>query len=491
MYRNAGFAAAVLLAGVFSVVCADTLWVHGTVRTAAAGNAAISGSVVTVTVGFGGNQRVVSDTTDAAGLYSINTATFAGGGGGFVSVTAAATGFTTSQPWTQTLQINNQPDTLSHDFALQPGGTQQADSLYVTGVVTRTGGAAVAGAVVTINLISATVTVSAADTTNDSGRYSIAMVNTGASRNAAIIVAAAGYDTANANVVINNPADGTADRITRNFTLTAIVWDTLTVTGTVRDSANNNALQGALGVVSFVTGGGIGGTTVRDTGVTLANGTFTLDIVVRQGQVPANVNWTAEKTGYASKSGRATVTNGAANIGTVLLVAYAATDSLTYAITGRVTNELGFGQTGVQLFVVMTNNGVVVFRDTVTTNAQGRYTSTTRQPYRTADNVVALAGQVTGYAPVSEQSTTPSSTNAITIDAQLVALTAVAPSAAPAARATVKYVMAYSLSGRLLGTWSASRFNLTELRGLQGAQAFVVRYLSDRAVVNEVTIPAR
>jgi hypothetical protein len=106
----------------------------------------------------------------------------------------------------------------------QGGAAAQGDSLHVSGVVTNAnGGASIVGATVTVALIVGVgAPQTATATTNAQGQYAIAMVNDSSSRDIAIAVAAAGFDAGRANIVIAYPADGNADRITRNFRLVAL-----------------------------------------------------------------------------------------------------------------------------------------------------------------------------------------------------------------------------------------------------------------------------
>lgn len=444
--------AAILLctAAFTTAVLADSLYIHGVVQNQQ--SQGIANAVVVATFGMGPSARTATDTADASGNYAITTTTSTGAGAGSVQLAASAIGFQTSSVTANVTAPNDgTADTVSQNFTLTAGSTQAGDSLYITGVVTG-GGDSIAGAKVIVSILTMTGTQTDSAITNASGVYSIAMVNTNGGRTVGFVVSATGYQNATAQSTIQNPDDGTADRITRNFTLTATVYDTLVITGRVIDSTLTTGLVGASIVYSFFSAGT--GITVTDTVVSGANGNFVGSTVVTM--MPNNVQWRVEMAGYASKSGQTAQALDSAKIGTVALVALTTADSVAYTVRGRVSDSTdGTAMRTTEVIVVLMRGATVILRDTVTTNNQGNYTATSaRVPYVAGSNVVTVSASDTGYSTWTATDTLPTSTTEIVINPRLQAVVGVVRAATVARTANTAHARAFSLNGRSLGAVS-------------------------------------
>jgi len=398
-------------------------------------------------------------------------------GGGVFQLTAAAAGYITGQFMANVAAPNDgTPDTVLHDFVLVAGQQPTGDSLIVNGTVTNADTDPIVGATVTVSIITMTGTQTATGTTGADGRYTVAMVNTNMGRNVTIAVTADGYVGEQAQAQVGNASDGTTDVITRDFQLDAIVYDTLVVTGRVIDSVANTGLVGASVVISS---GGMGGT-VLGTVTTGANGNFSAILQVQQ--VPANILWEALMDGYVTKSGQTAVANDTAAIGTVALATYATTDSVTYTVSGRISDSsttLGIRNAEVVVLVVFGTDTVLL--DTVVTNMRGEYTAESGLvPYRAGDNTVTVSVSAAAYAPVTRTITVATSTTEIVVDFALQPPSAVVRSAAVTRVASARAAAYYSLSGRRIGAAAG--------RATQGVQLVLRRV--DGTVAAKV-IPAR
>jgi hypothetical protein len=294
---------------------ADALNVTGAITDQATSDP-VSGAVIAVTTGFGGSAQTVYDTTGDDGLYEINTTVAPGFGGGGTSIVIGveATGYLSQNQMTMVPTPNDgTPDSIEQDFALEAGEDPVGDSLYVSGTVTAAeSGAPIPGATVTVSLVSGMGEQTADATTDDSGNYTVAMVNEDMAGMGWVEASADGYAPDRVRITIMNPDDGNADSFTEDFALNVAVYDTLTVVGRVLDSLTSDPLPNAWAVITYHTGSGQSETDSIQTG---SDGRFQLLMEVLQ--MPFGVDWTIRLAGYVEKSGRSGVTNDTADIGTV------------------------------------------------------------------------------------------------------------------------------------------------------------------------------
>lgn len=469
--------ATMVLAG--AGLAADSLYIHGVVRNQQ--SQAISGAVVTATfggTGGGGTARTVRDTVDASGNYVIRTVSATGASANVVQLAASAAGYQTSNQVGAIVAPNDGAmDTIAQNFTLTAGTTTAGDSLYVSGSVDNAAGDAIAGAKVRISILTMDGVQVDSALTNASGSYSIATINANAGRSVTFVVSAAGYNNGNAQSTVQNPDDGTVDRITRDFTLQSLVVDTLIVTGRVTDSANGTGLVGAEVIYSFSSGGMMGGT-VYDTVISGAGGNFSESKVVTF--MPTNVSWRVNMTGYAGKDGQVVQTNDSAKVGNVALVALDANDSLVYTVSGRVSDSLTtLAVRNTDVIVKVMRGTTVIVDDTVTTTNQGQYTlSSSKVAYVAGTLTVTVSVSQTGYAPWTTTASVPSSTADIIINARLQATVGVLRAMSVRAMAPAAQSRTFSLDGRAVGSSAqasvrSSANQVTVRQSAAGTQKYV------------------
>ena len=264
---------------------ANTGAVTGTV-TSASGGAVISGATVTDSGG-------ASAITNGSGVYTLGNLA-----AGSHSLTASATGFTTSQPQAATVTANT---TTTLNFSLTPAATTGT----VSGtVLNASGGAAITGATVSDS-------GGAHATTDSTGAYGLPGLSPGPHT---LTSAANGFapQQLTATVTANTTT-------TLSFSLTAA--PTGTVTGTVTSASGAAAIAGA----TVIDSGGSSATTN-------SSGVYTL-----AGLTPASHTVTVSATGFISASQTATV-----SAGTTQTASFSLTPSATTGgVTGTVTSSSG------------------------------------------------------------------------------------------------------------------------------------------------------
>jgi hypothetical protein len=286
--------------------------VTGTV-TNIAGGTAIAGATVTDSGG-------ASTTSNASGTYTLS-----GLVPGSHSLTASATGFTTSQPQAATVTAGQTTLGVNFSLAVAPG--------TVTGTVTSASGAAV--------IAGATVSDpgGASAVTNGSGVYTISGLVPGSH---SLTASAASFNP------VTSSATVTAGQTTQNFNF-SLTPTPGSVTGTVTNASGGATLAGA---------------TVTDSGGTSAttngSGVYTLS-----GLTPGSHTLTASATGFTTSQPQAATVTAAqttANINFALTPV-----PTTGAVTGTVTSASG--GTPIASATVSDSGGA-----STTANASGVYT---------------------------------------------------------------------------------------------------------------------
>lgn len=273
--------------------------------------AAVSGAPVNLSGGI--IPTSLSGSTNASGLYSSNwiaIGTYTVTSGSVSETASVATGKTT----TITITQNGGPTTGA-----------------ISGTVTSSTGAALAGATVS----SGTITTSSAA----NGTYTLANVNAGA---ATVTASLAGYQTSTDNVTVTAGATTSA-----NFTLNPS-GSTGTVTGKVTNISN---------------GAGLSGATVKwnNTAVsTNSSGVYTIANVSSGTQT-----LTGSATGYLTRNGEVTVTGGA----TSTLNFQLATAGI---IKVTAVNSTGVADTGATVTIT---GGIISTTVSGITNSSGAYSS--------------------------------------------------------------------------------------------------------------------
>ncbi len=279
--------------------------VAGHVFDSASGNP-LAGVIIRLTTIGGGATLVDSTVTIANGSYSLTHVQ-----AGRYNLSAAAAGHVT-----QTVLIVAAAVNLTQDFTLPglPAG------IVISGhVIDSVSGNPISGAVVRLRTggaVGGTIIDSAITIAN--GSYSIDSVQAGTY---ALIAAAAGHVTKTVTgVVVANAA------ITRDFALAGLPAG-VSITGTVVDSVSGDPIAGA--IVRLRTGGGLGGGTLVDSAITIANGSYSIDSVQA-----GTYNLVASATGHANKTDAGIVVAAVALVRDFELV-----KTPGIAITGRVADS--------------------------------------------------------------------------------------------------------------------------------------------------------
>jgi hypothetical protein len=258
--------------------------------------------------------------------------------------------------------------------------TTRADTLVVLGQITSVGSATVVrNALVTVALggtTGATVTDSAR--TDALGKYEIVMQSSSAK--ATITTVAQGYQTAQNVVDIVLPVSGAPDTIRANFALrpsTTLSGDTTRVTGIVADAASHVPIFGAMVVVFGIAG--VGGAAVSDTARTDSAGAFALYLLSENRYYPSVA---VTKDGYRSHEFSLPSDSRNIQLDTMLIEKFRAGDSITYTVSGAITDSLGAGIRSAFIQVRISNGAVLLFsgKDT-STQLGGYYSLSTKQPY--------------------------------------------------------------------------------------------------------------
>lgn len=476
-FLKAGFVLIVFFIYAYS----DSLYVYGVV--ADSDENLVSGARVTIYMGRyrEGRQRLidsVSTLTDGSGAYEVD-AEYNELIGSEITIVVSADDYQNSMFFSTIEGPNDgEPDTVNQDITLDAGGEPTAgDSLYVSGSVTDGSDNPIQNATVTVTLGFTGSQVS--ETTDDNGDYMIATVNSSGIRDIVITATAEGYDQSFVNARVTNPSDGTPDVITEDFTLAGILYDTVNVTGVVLDDADDTPISGALVIVTYG-GSGFGGNTLSDTGVTDESGEVDLEMLVTADL--GRINWTVEAAGYQSKTGTVSVlTQNSASLDTVRLTAYTSEDSVTYTISGIITDESGNGISGAEVTVTMEYDGEIVFEDVVTSSGsgigfmRGLYSTETRQPYLDGEITVTASVSAADYETSTGSVTVSTSTSQIVIDITLMAEgTAILPEISVNNGTTeiMGKVSIYTMNGRLIRTVEGNGFNEAVLRGVSRSMSF-------------------
>jgi hypothetical protein len=355
-----------------------------------------------------------------------------------------------------------------------------ADTLTVNGTISDPDQNPIEGASVTLSIAVPGAGIdSVTGTTDTAGAFELTIDNATGERFATLAASATDYNDGQANVNVRNADDGTPDTVTRDMQLQPIIYDTTTVTATVDDGAA--AIADARVILSYLN--------EVDTVLTDASGQIAFEIIGTQ--PVGNVGWVVEADGYASETGNAQVAAGVADLGTISLTAFTTADTLTYTVSGSVTDAQGGGLRGETVIVTYESGTTVLAIDTVqSAGGKGNYNSQVLLPYQAGDLTVTVEVAAAGFAPFSESVTVPMSTVDIVVDAALDPEVGIAFGTA-AARTQVRPDRAavYTLGGRCVAELTGGiDANLLE----RFRQPLVVRWFAGQtAVGSQVFVPAR
>jgi|GEM_PF-6332237 hypothetical protein len=330
-----------------------------------------------------------------------------------------------------------------------------ADTLVVAGFVTTEGSAVVVRNALVVVTLGGTTGIAETDSTRTDalGRYSIVAATVADKAN--ISVSAQGFQGAENTVEISQPAGGAPDTIRADFALRPSVAgpnDTITISGVVADAATHQPLvKAAIIAQGFA---GVGGATVSDTIWSDSTGRFRA-LLSAENYYYASL--TVEKDGYRSLDRELPTGSRNIQLDTLLLVELQAGDTVTYVVSGTVSDSLGAGIGGAIVQVRISNGATLLYEGNDTTSHLGGYYSiSTKQHYSPGMLAIEVHVEKQKYFSKDTVQMLPSSTESAVINAVLftTTLTVLNQPRMTAAR-SVSPAKIYSVDGRLIGPASA------------------------------------
>jgi hypothetical protein len=325
------------------------------------------------------------------------------------------------------------------------------DTLVITGVVTSEGNASVIrNALVTAALAGAAGPAAMDSARTDAlGRYSIVAVSL-ASR-VTITASAQGFQAAQNTVTISNPSNGIPDTVRANFILRPLVSgadDTTKISGVVADSITHRPLAGAAIIAQGYAG--IGGGTISDTVWTDSLGRFFMQLLTANRYYPSLA---IEKNGYRTMD--RLLPSGSRNIqlDTLFIAKLEAGDSVTYIVSGAVTDSTGAGIRSAIVQVKISNGSLLLYSGKDTTSQLGGYYSVTaRRPYYPGVVAIEVHVDKDKYFSKDTAQTLPSSSEGAVINIVLFPTPlSVLHLIVPAVQRLALRPVCFSVNGRLVG----------------------------------------
>jgi hypothetical protein len=486
---------------IISIICLltflalpDVLVFHGTV-TNSANQAPISGTIVTVTSGFGASARYRSDTADAAGIYKITWTTDSNQVGDLaLRLSAIASGYIPAQYMTTVRNPNNGiSDTVTHDFVLTENNNPvQNDSVVIIGTVrSAIDSAPVANATILVSFVGANMPQTSTITTSTGG-FNVILCNSTHARTVTLTITKSGYMNGTAYSTVDQ-ATTIKDTITKMIYLNPIVYDTISISGKTIDSASLADLNGASVIISYVNST-TGTSNVNDTTQTGSDGIFSIKMPVQKNV--SRIFWTIEKNGYTTRTGFISIPiNKTIYLGVVSLTQYSITDTLTYTITGRILNRNGAGIGGASVIVSLApalSGATATLKDTVVSSVfglnPGNYTVIFRKPYAAGTIVVTVSATANNYNPASSNLTVASSTTDINLNVTMIERVAVRKGFASKVMGSEMRVTVLTLDGRMIGKGSDIETILGAVHPRCSGEPVVVRNSSNGIQTTKVMI---
>ena len=375
---------------------------------------------------------------------------------------------------------------------------------------------AIKGAVVTVTQGSGDNLQSRQNTTDENGIYEIDMsreyrtdfetieefeeyvnsVDGGRAGNLVITVSADGYYDSRSTIRSGTEPSGT---ITRNITLRAITFDTITVTGTIKNQKDSSAINGASVTISYTTGNSgwsILGNQNIDKAISSTDGSINHMIIVEGSVNRMTISWNIESVGFSSKSGRIQVRQNKADIGTIALNAISTEDTLFYRFTGSVTTLRGSRIRNAKVIIQVTSDGTILHNDTTTASNRGGYSSQLTRVYKAGILNVSVLVQADGYNDFTQTLEIPSSTTNITTNVKMTPfgigikfrqnLSKLSPD-------QVRVINVFDLRGKLIKQYSAENISISDFSRLlrsQTLQPLMIRWTTKSGNVQfEKVIP--
>jgi hypothetical protein len=331
-----------------------------------------------------------------------------------------------------------------------------ADTLVVSGLVTREGSAVVIRNALVVVTMGSAAGIARQDSayTDALGRYLVSAVSV--SPKVKLSILAQGFQPAENTVNVLHPADGVADSVHGNFALRPVntYSDTIGVSGTVADASSRKALANCLVIAKGFSG--VGGAAVVDTVKSDSEGRFVLRLLSVNHYYPTLL---FEKDGYRTFDRQVAIGTSNIQIDTVYLVKFTTADSITYVVSGAVTDTSESGIRGAVVIVRISNGTTLLYAGKDTTSQWGGYYSvSTKKPYSSGSITVEVRVDKTGYFSKDTLQTLPSSTPTSVMNVVLWSTTAAAlPVVRVAPLRNIQSAAVYSIDGRYRGIRASTR----------------------------------
>lgn len=222
------------------------------------------------------------------------------------------------------------------------------------------------------------------------------------------------------------------------------------VQGVVADGSNHKPLPAVAIIQEYP---GDGGVMVQDSAFSDSLGNFQVGILDSNRLAPALA---IEKNGYKSQTLRLPPVDspGAILLDTIFMIPYTLHDSVTYVISGAVTDTSEEGVRGAIVDITLSRGTATLFslKDTAS-QWGGYYNVSTRQPYQPSPVTARVRVQVPGFLAADISQTLAASTQDFVINLELRKNPAsVLPVARSLTKGNVPATRSYTVDGRFLGT---------------------------------------
>jgi hypothetical protein len=191
---------------------------------------------------------------------------------------------------------------------------------------------------------------------------------------------------------------------------------TVNLTGYIADAQSHQPVSSAAIIIQVYSG--IGGKTFQDSEFSDSQGRFRMTLSDSNRYSPGII---VEKEGYKTISTRLPSLNAPSLfLDTIFLSRYSQADSVSYSISGTVTNAYGDGIHNALVTVTLSQGPLtpaLVFRDS--TALGGYFTISTKRPYQTTSVLIGLHLEKAGFTPVDTDRTFASSTQSFIFNVQM------------------------------------------------------------------------
>jgi hypothetical protein len=219
------------------------------------------------------------------------------------------------------------------------------------------------------------------------------------------------------------------------------------VNGIVAEGPKHEALAAATIIVQ---GYKMGGIMFRDSAFSDTQGKFQVTLFDSNRY---SASFFVEKSGYKTRTVMfPPLVTPTIVVDTIFIVPYTNLDSVTYTVSGAVTDTDGEGVRGAIVSIMLTKNAATIFSIKDTASQLGGYFNvTTRQQYQSSPVTVHLHVEKNGFLFADTSQTLASSTQDFVIDLVLKKNPAsVLPAARPLTKAIIPSTRTYTVNGRLV-----------------------------------------